>query len=456
MSSTRQPDVDMDALGQSAIDILQALLRFDTTNPPGNETTAAEWVAERCRAAGFETEVIESAPGRGNLVARLRGEKPAGRPLMLTGHLDVVSVERNRWQRDPFGGELVDGYLWGRGALDMKSQVAAELAVGLALAEAKVALDRDLILTFFADEEAGGEQGATWLWRHRPELLDAEYAINEGGGEALTINGQTFYLCQTGEKGASRLRITASAAPGHASVPLDDTAMARMGVALSRLTEWTSPTMLTEPVRAMLAAVAPSINGPGRQRIESMLTSDGAAPTWDEITGYGLPFSDETMAMLRATTRDTAVPTIIHGGHRINVIPSDVVLDVDGRILPGTDPDEWRDRVQQVVGDGVTVELLSREEGIVAEPSSPFFDAIAATIDAIDPGARIAPFLVSGGTDARNIPGVKVYGFFPFPPGERTAEYGPLVHGHNERIHVDDLTFGARFLHDLVIRFAGT
>ena len=366
---------------------------------------------------------------------------------MLTGHLDVVSVERDRWTHDPFGGELIDGFIWGRGALDMKSQVAAELAVILALAKQDVQLDRDILLVAFADEEAGGELGASWLWENRRDLIDAEYAINEGGGSPLIVNGQTFYLCQSGEKGASRLRITARAQPGHASIPLDDTAMRRLGGALVSLHEWQPETVLTDPVRLMLETIAPALADEKRAAVATIL----GKPSWEALAALGL--DDDTNLMLRATTRDTAVPTIVHGGHRINVIPSEIVLDVDGRILPGTDPDEWRQRVQAVVGDEVEVELLSREHGIMADPASPLFDAIAETMAAMDPGSAVAPYLVSGGTDARNIPEVKVYGFFPHPPSERTALYTTLVHGHDERIAVEDLAFATRFLYQLVTRF---
>ncbi|HEV2528683.1 MAG TPA: M20/M25/M40 family metallo-hydrolase [Thermomicrobiales bacterium] len=441
-------------IADRATSILQDLIRIDTSNPPGNESAAGEYIASLTREAGFETEIVEGVPGRGSLVARYRSAKPTGRPIMLTAHLDVVSVERDKWTRDPFGGELVDGYVSGRGALDIKSLVAAELAVALELAGSGTALDRDLILAFFADEEAGGEHGAAWLWQNRPELLDAEYAINEGGGTAIRVAGRNFYLCQTGEKGASRLRIIARGAPGHASIPLDDTAMRRLGEALSRLTAWTAPTRLTEPVRQMLQAMAPALGADASAMIERVLDAPDGELSWDDIAALGLPFDAETMAMLRATTRDTAVPTLVHGGHRINVIPSEIVLDVDGRILPGTDPEEWRQRVQDVVGDGVEVQLLSRESGILADPASPFFEAISATIEAMDPGSVVVPYLVSGGTDARNIPGVKVYGFMPFEPGVRNAEYVPLVHGHDERIHVDDLRYATRFLRDLVLRFA--
>jgi acetylornithine deacetylase/succinyl-diaminopimelate desuccinylase-like protein len=332
----------------------------------------------------------------------------------------------------------------------MKSQVAAELVALLLLKRQGVALDRDIIFAAFADEEAGGREGASWLWKHHRELIDAEYAINEGGGSTpVDLNGKIFYLCQAGEKGASRLRITARGAPGHASVPLDDTAMDRLGRALVRLTEWQPETVLTAPVRQMLETLAPALGPDGPAQVQAIIDN----PTWEAIAA--LPLDDDTRLMLRATTRNTAVPTIVHGGHRINVIPSEIVLDVDGRILPGQDPDVWRETVQAVVGDEVEVELLSQESGIAADPASPLFDAIASTIDALVPGAAVAPFLVSGGTDARNIPGIKVYGFFPFLPSDRAALYSSLVHGHNERIAIDDLAFATRFLYEVVVRFCG-
>jgi acetylornithine deacetylase/succinyl-diaminopimelate desuccinylase-like protein len=429
---------------------LQALLRYNTVNPPGNETLAADYLKGVLENAGIEAAIVGVEPARGNLIARLRADNPSKRPLLLTGHVDVVSVEREKWSHDPFGGEIVDGDIWGRGALDMKSQVAAELVTMLLLKRQGAALDRDIIFAAFADEEAGGREGAAWLWKHHRELIDAEYAINEGGGgPPVDLNGKLFYLCQAGEKGASRLRITARGEPGHASVPLDDTAMDRLGRALVKLTAWQPETVLTAPVRQMLETMAPAFGPDGPAQVQAIIDN----PTWEVISA--LPLDDDTRLMLRATTRNTAVPTIVHGGHRINVIPSEVVLDVDGRILPGQDPEIWRETVQGVVGDEVEVELRSRESGIAADPASPLFDAIAATVDALVPGAAVAPFLVSGGTDARNIPGIKVYGFFPFLPSNRAALYNSLVHGHNERVGIDDLAFATRFLYELVVRFCG-
>lgn len=430
---------------------LQALLRCETVNPPGNETLAAEYLIEVLGEAGIEAEIVGVNAERGNVIGRLRAANATKRPLLLTGHIDVVSVERDKWAHDPFGGEIIDGEIWGRGALDMKGQVAAELMVMLLLKRQGVALDRDIIFAAFADEEAGGREGAAWLWKHHRELIDAEYGINEGGGSTpMELGGTYFYPCQAGEKGVARLRITARGEPGHASVPLDNTAMERIGAALARLTAWEPETRLTEPVRQMLETMAPAFGPDGPAQVAAIV----ANPTWEAIAA--LPVDEDTRLMLRATTRNTAVPTIIHGGHRINVIPSEVVLDVDGRILPGQDPEEWRDIVQGVVGDEVEVALLSREKGIAADPASPFFDAIAETMAELVPGAAVAPFLLSGGTDARHLPDIKVYGFFPFPPSERGAQNNSLVHGHNERIAVEDLTFATRFIYEVVERFCGT
>ncbi|MDQ3411259.1 MAG: M20/M25/M40 family metallo-hydrolase [Chloroflexota bacterium] len=451
MSTTASPEsIDWNAAGEEATRHLQALLRLDTTNPPGNETLAANYLAGALRAEGIEVEIVEATPGRGNLIARLRAANPVARPLMLMGHTDVVSVEREAWSRDPFGGELANGEIWGRGALDMKSQVAAELTVLLLLQRQGVSLDRDLIFAAFADEEAGGQDGAAWIWEHRRELIDAEYAINEGGGWPITLGGERFYLCQAGEKGASRLRITARGVPGHASVPLDDTAMHRLGLALTRLHAWEPPTVLTSPVRLLLESVADALGGQTGTAVAAIL----ANPTWEAMAA--LPLDDDTRRMLRATTRNTAVPTIVHGGHRINVIPSEVILDVDGRILPDEDPHAWRDLVQSVVGDEVEVTLLSEETGIAADPASPLYEAIVATMAELAPGTRVAPYLVSGGTDARHLPGVKVYGFFTTTPGAPVALYSSLIHGHDERIGVADLAMGTRFLYELVARFCGS
>lgn len=439
-------DSDVQAL---AIEYLQGLLRCDTQSPPGNEVIAAEYIRDVLRDEGVETTFVESEPGRVSAVARLSASDPQGRPILLMGHVDVVTVEHDKWERDPFGGDLVDGYLWGRGAVDMKGQVAAELAAFVAIKRAGVPLTRDLIFCAFADEEAGGGYGADYVWKHHQELIDAEFAINEGGGAPIEIAGTTFYPCQVGEKGGTRLKMTVRGNPGHASVPQRNTAMERLAEALRRLHAWEPPTTFTTSTRSMLEGIAEALGGDTAAAIGDMLRGD--PPAWDELAQ--LPFPEADKPQLFAVTRNTAVPTIIHGGKQINVIPSEVVVQIDGRILPGADPDAFRVAVQEVVGDAAEITFLyeHRESGIEADPASPFFEAIKATMGELMPDARVVPALISGGTDAGLVPGVKVYGFFPMLPTERLAIYDAGVHGHNERIHIDDLGFGAQFIHDLVM-----
>jgi len=437
------------SLKDSAVRLLQDLLRLDTTSPPGNEQLAAEYIAGVLTEAGIDPEIVAAAPGRASVVARLAAGNATGRPVLLMGHTDVVTAEPDKWERDPFSGDLVDGYLWGRGALDMKSQVAGELAAFLAIARTDLPLTRDVIFAAFADEEAGGEFGAGWMWTHRRDLIDAEYAINEGGGSPVDLAGATFHTCQVGEKGSTRLRMTARGNPGHASVPIPGTAMARLGTALQRLHAWKPETVITDPVRHLLVGIADALGGETASLIGDVLASD--APAWDDLAR--LPFSDSDRQMLFAITHNTAVPTIIQGGQRINVIPSEVTVELDGRILPGQDPEAFRDAVQEAVGDAAEITIVSPDTGIAADPDSPFFDAIRSTMRALLPDSQTVPTLISGGTDAKLLPGVKVYGFFPIPPTERVTLYDPLVHGHNERIHVDDLAFGTRFVYDLVASF---
>ncbi|HUZ02263.1 MAG TPA: M20/M25/M40 family metallo-hydrolase [Thermomicrobiaceae bacterium] len=424
---------------------LQELIRFNTVNPPGNETQAAAYLARAAEGDGIEARVEESAPGRGNFVARIRGEG-RGRPLLLMAHSDVVSVEPEKWTHDPFGGEVVGEQVWGRGAVDTKDLVACELMVMLLVKRQGLTLDRDLIMCTFADEEAGGHYGADWMWQNRRELIDAEVAINEGGGFAVDIAGHRFYLCQTGEKGGARMRLTARGAAGHASMPLPDTAMLHAGHAAIALTEHTFPTVMTETATRMLRSIAATVGGDLERQVDTVL----ADPRWENLAR--LPLDETQRRMLYAGTRNTAVPTIIHGGHRINVIPSEIEIDVDGRILPGQSPEDFAEAVRAVVGQDAQVELTSRGGGLEADPGSPLFETIGSVIGELDPGAAVVPFLVPGGTDAKSLPGVKVYGFMP-------TRYHPeefdLAHGHDERVSIDNLDFGTRALYEIVTRYCG-
>lgn len=356
--------IDWESVRDELVTHLQALLRINTVNPPGNETEAAAYLAMATRSAGIAGELAGATPERQNFVARIPGTG-AGRPVMLVGHTDVVGVEESHWSHPPFGGDVADGYVWGRGAVDMKGQVAANLVVMLLLQRAGIRLGRDVIMAATADEEAGSYLGARWLWQHRRDLVDAEYALNEGGGRLVNINGQHLYTIEVGEKGKARMRLTARAAPGHASVPLDDTAMYRLAQALVRLHEFQPPTIVTEPVQRMLRVLGEAY-GLEMADVEALIEN----PSWPALSA--LPLDADLRAHLRAATHNTAVPTILRGGYRINVIPSEVSVDVDGRIVPGQDPDEWIAQIQRVVGETVKVTLLEGERGSASDPASPF------------------------------------------------------------------------------------
>jgi len=428
---------------EEAVRHLQALLRINTVNPPGNETAAAHYLAQVLQREGIAADVIESAPGRGNLVARIRGNGNA-RPLLLMAHSDVVSVEPAYWMHDPFGGEVLDGWIWGRGAVDTKGLVACELMVMLLVQRLGLQLDRDLIFAVFADEEAGGRYGAAWMWQNRRELIDAEYAINEGGGTRLSLAGHHFYLCQTGEKGATRLRLIARGQPGHASVPIPDTAMERAAQSIVTLVTHQFPTVLTPTVQTMLRAIGDVVGGNVAAVVEQAIQQ----PDWTML--QQLPLPEPEQRMLYAMTRNTAVPTIVHGGHRINVIPSEVTVDVDGRILPGEDPQSFVDAIQALVHPGVHVEALSMASGIEAPADTPLFATIREVMGEIDPGSHVVPYLVPGATDARHLPGVRVYGFMPMR--DHPEEFD-LAHAHNERISVDTIRFATKALFAIVTRF---
>lgn len=443
-----------DTLTSESIRLLQGLLRCDTQSPPGNEIRAAEFIREELAKHDIDCDFLESAPGRVSTVARLKSTNPTAEPIMLMGHVDVVTVEREKWDRDPFGGELDDdGFIWGRGALDMKSKVAGELAAFIAIKEAGIELDRDVIFMAFADEEAGGTYGADWVWKNHQDKVNAEFAINEGGGTPLEIDGKRFYLCQAGEKGGTRLKLTVRGTPGHASTPIDGTAMQKLGTALDRLHAWEHPTVLTASVRMMLTAIGNALGGEAKSQIEAVLAQD--APAWSELEK--LPLSASYLSTLYATTRNTAVPTMISGGQQINVIPGEITIAVDGRLLPGADPQQFLQEAREAIGDAAEVTFLydDQEVGTEADPSSDFFQAIQQTMSELDPGCIVIPALTSGGTDAPLIPGVKVYGFFPTMPTERLKMYKPLVHGHNERIHKDDLAYGTEFVYRLLLNVAG-
>ena len=442
------PQPNFDQLAEEAVTYLRDLIRIDTTNPPGNELPAAEYLAGVLKREGLLPVVLESAPGRGNVVCRLPGNGEA-RPLMLMSHLDVVPAEAEAWTHPPFAGEVADGFVWGRGAVDTKNLTAIELAAMLALKREGVRLKRDVVFTAAADEETGGRYGAAWLAGQHRDLIDAEFAINEGGGLGMQIGGRWFYFCQTGEKAACRVAVRAHGRPGHGSTPHNDQAVAHLARALIRLDKTRLPMHITATARAMIEGLAHGLGG-----IQGLAMRGLLLPTVGDRLLQTLPLPQEMRLYFHAMLHNTATPTLLEAGSRINVIPGTATAQLDGRILPGQTPDSFLAELRATMGDGVDLKVLSHGEPLQVPFDSPLTRTIAQVMAEVDPGSQVVPLLTVGGTDAKQfVPaGIQVYGFCPMreSAGDNPAR---LAHAHDERISIQNLRFGVEALYRIVHRF---
>lgn len=433
----------MGALTGEAVRHLQALLRIDTTNPPGNELAAAEYLAGVLREAGYAPEVIESAPGRGNVVARLpgTGELP---PLLLYGHVDVVTAEPDHWTHPPFSGVSHQGYIWGRGALDMKGLVVQELMVMLLLQRGGERLRRDVIFAATADEEAGGRAGMGYLVEHHPDLIRAEYALSEGGGTTTYLGGRPVYDVRTAEKGTCRFRLIAHGNPGHGSVPRGETAVGKIAEAVTRLADTPLPFRATATVEAFFTRMGDVLGLPEEQR---QLTPEN-------LRHISRLLPPALSHYLHAITHDTAVPTQLHAGSKINVIPSWATAGVDGRYLPGETPEDFLHEIRQIIGPEYDIEPLDVSQPLETPPNGPLYETIVAVMARRAPDAPVVPMMLSGATDAKHVTqlGTACLGFGPLQvPEDFPAEQ--LVHGHNERVPIDGYVWGIEVLRDIVTEF---
>ncbi len=434
----------------TAVEHLQNLLRLNTSNPPGNEILAAEYLANVLSQAGYETQVIESAPGRGNVVARYRGDGSL-RPLLLYNHLDVVPVERSQWTRDPFGGDIVDGYIWGRGALDMKNVVTQQLMVMLQLAAERPHLRRDVIFAGCADEEVGGQFGLKYLATAHRDLVDAEMGLSETGAFPLYVNGRTVYPVQCGEKGNCRLMLRAVAAPGHGASPnYNNYAIRFLAIAIERLTRTSLPIHITPTLRNALTQLAPVL-GMDVAALTDPARLEGLLPT------IPYPFLPD---LIRNVTRNSAAPTLLRAGVKINVVPSVAEVELDGRLLPGQTKDDLIAEIRALIGDDLPVDIIHLPEfdtpALERASEGPLWEALVRNLRKHDPKAVVIPILLAGGTDAKHLEpiGVHTYGFSPmhYPPD---FDWRGLVHGHNERLPVVALDWGIHVLYDTVMELCG-
>jgi len=426
---------------------LQDLLRLDTTNPPGNELIAAEHIARALRAEGIEPLVLESAPGRGNVIARLKGtgEKP---PLLLYGHTDVVPAEPEHWTHPPFSGAIADGFVWGRGALDMKGTVAQQLTVFTLLKRHNTPLQRDVIFAATADEEVGGEDscGMAWLAKHQPALLRAEFGITEVGGYSTELGGKMLFPIQVAEKGTVWLKIRAKGRPGHASMPHDNNAVVHLARAVDRLATHGLSYHLCNAANGFLEAAATGIGGPMGEALASLRSPEGV----DHILNSILK-DHELRPFLFALLHNTATPTGLNAGYKTNVIPGVAEAIIDGRNLPGFDTEAFLSEVRSVVGDGFEYEVTQESPPLETRHDTPLFKLMAEKLQQHEPDAIVTPYMMSGATDAKYLAplGVPSYGFAPLklPSGFKYAE---LFHAHNERTPVEGLGWGVQVLYEVV------
>ncbi len=433
-------------------DILQRLVRMDTTNPPGNEMECVRYLAELLEPAGIETQIIEPAPGRGNLLARLRGSGEA-KPFMLMGHLDVVAADAEDWTHPPFDGVIQDGCLWGRGSTDNKQMVAMATMILLTLAREGRTLKRDIILAATADEEKGGTYGMGWLARNRPELLEVACALNEGAGSPMKVGDRYFYTCQTAEKGVCRTVWSARSAAGHASQPRQDLATWQLARALTRLGDGHLGGRVIETMRRALVTIAETHSAARGQKVTRLLAKGRIEEALSE-TG----FSAESAARNRALFYDTVSPTILEAGHldRINVIPSVAQAYLDGRILPGETQQGFIARQQEIVGGEIVVALHENQysPGLESPADAPIMDVIRSVIAEHANGAMVIPWQCAGSTDAKHlIPrGVPVYGFIPAKPLPEGLTAGG-AHAVDEGIWLESLSFGYEVLYEITCRY---
>ncbi len=434
-----------------ALELLRALLRLDTTNPPGHERAAAELLADALAQDGLEPKLHDSAPGRTNLVARLKGtgNKP---PLLLTAHLDVVAAEPSRWKHPPFGAVIDDGWLYGRGAVDMKNMAAMSATVLRVLKREGAKLERDLIFAAVADEEAGCALGSQYLVDHHADEVRAEYALGEIGGFTLPMVGRRLYPIQVAQKGMVWVKARVLGTPGHGSMPREDNAVVGLAAALAKLVPDALPVHLTPAFTAFLRGVAQTQPRLARVVLPLVLT-----PAVAPLLLKALPDAGTARAM-SALLRNTATPTVLRAGEKTNVIPSYAEAEIDGRTVPGQTVAGFLEEVSRVLGPDVKLDVMRSLDPVAASPDSPMFSTLCDAVRAMDPEGIPVPYLIPGFTDAAAFSklGTTYYGFAPICfPKEPRVSFSELFHGDDERIPVEGFSKGLDALLFAVRRWCG-
>ncbi len=437
--------------------LLSDLIRIDTTNPPGNESEAAEFLTGYLEKDGFKCEAFESSRSRGSVVTRLEGSGERPRVLLLS-HLDVVAANAKEWSVDPFGGVIRDGFVWGRGALDMKSMTAVEVVALKLLKRRGVRLKGDVLLAATADEEKGGESGAGWLVKNHPEKVRADYVLNEGGGLAAPVEGRNLFTVQSSEKGILWFRVHAKGVPGHGSVPsAADNAIMRMNKVISCLAAYGARVRYVPSVTGYLRELSKVDKSIGTG-LSTML--EDASKTDEVLDSF--PDSRRALAeQIRAMTRLTVTPTIIRGGVKENIIPSECEAVFDCRVLPGDSPENALATFKRLLKDEgldkLSFEVIQANEPSESRLGTPMYRSIESTLKEFEPDCYVAPTMLTGGTDSRFFRkmGAVCYGFQPMRCDLPYGEIVGGIHGVDERISVENLVFGVSVLYRLLDRFLG-
>ncbi|MFQ5595687.1 MAG: M20/M25/M40 family metallo-hydrolase [Anaerolineae bacterium] len=436
-------NIDWEAAGQEAVEILQRLIQIDTTNPPGNERPAADYIRHLLSQDGIDSEILESAAGRANLVTRLNGDGSAG-PLLLLGHTDVVYADPDEWTYPPFGGEIHDGYVWGRGALDMKDLVAMELMTILLIKRHNIPLKRDLIFLAVADEENMGHFGARWMLENHRDKIDAEYVINEGG-RGIRLNDREFYMVSTAEKGYGDLQLIARGSAGHSAMPRGQNPVVTISRALAALDDYEPPYRLTRSVHEMFdqtREVFPVPDGIGGANLRDVLT-----PILDMLP-------DEIGRMVQFAVRDVFSPTMMNAGIKENVIPNQATANVNTRTLPGVPLEELLETVRSVIGSDIEINVKEFYPGTESPSDTPLFEAIDSVMNEVSPGCVVSPYLLPATTDSRFFRnhGIRAYGFDTVVTPPALAQ---TIHGKDERVSIENIHLGTERLFRVVARFCG-
>ncbi|MBW2483559.1 MAG: M20/M25/M40 family metallo-hydrolase [Deltaproteobacteria bacterium] len=433
------------SIHQRPAELLQRLIRFDTTNPPGNEAECINFINALLTGAGIKTTILARAPERPNLIARMAGHGSAP-PLLLYGHVDVVTTENQQWQHPPFEGKIVDDFVWGRGALDMKGGVAMMLAAVLRAKVEGAQLPGDVVLAIVSDEENLGGYGAGFLVENHADVFAGiRYAIGEFGGFSFYVGRKKFYPIMIAEKQVCWLNATVRGPAGHGSLPARGGAMAKLAGLLGRLDQKRLPVHITPAARLMFKNMATALGGLNGLILGQLLTP--------ALTNIVLNVLGEKGRVFDPLLHNTVNATVLHGGDKINVIPGRVSVELDGRLLPGYEPDDMMAELRQIIDHDVELEVMQYDPG-PAEPDMGLFDKLAGILKEFDPEGTPIPLLLSGTSDARFFSklGIQTYGFLPMPLPQ-DFNFSQTIHAADERVPVDALDFGTKAIYELLKRF---